>query len=543
MKNNTKPPMLKTISEKEYDKLIKASNDCAYYKEKSRSLMVENERLKEENSRFKRIALATQSEKRLIVNKNFDCLLNEIESVYSEYRDRSEFIKNETDSMISSMRNLRPNDEIDDNMNYLFVHHFPYYKDGVCPLCGFRLQLFDEFPRTKFKLNNEKAILRDDIYGSLYCKKCGFRSENPYTAVLHKAPVLGDNRISAEAIAQLIVNKFSSGMSLAYQEMFWEELGLKFPAYVMSSWLMEATVFRFRFLYEALRNDLVGRKIIYSGTGNITSGKLSENKTLFDPASDKYVWLYQTPHEDEKPVILYDIKDSSDYTDPERFLSGFRGILQTADYDVFDPLREDIDISVTWSRAQEFFEAAYEFLDPKLRENSYAEKGMELCQMIINNEETVSGSDKEIRQAMRRIKSLPLIESLCKMAKDYFSEISGSSTYGKTGQAFAFVLDYEQELKRYIQDGDLSTDNDHCEIALHKFVLSENRWKISDDGSGYDIGMILCSIVETVKKNGLSPYRYLTFFLKHSESINSGADISRLLPWNAPDECKEVYLY
>ena len=543
MKKNKKTPMLKTISEKEYNKLVKDSNDCTYYKEKSRSLLMENERLKEENSRFKRIALATQPEKRLLINKNYDCLINEIESVYSEYRNRGGVIKNGTDSLISSMRKLRPNDEVDDNLNYLFVHHFPYFKDGACPECGFRLQVFDEFPRTKFKLNNERAVLRDDIYGSLYCKKCGFRSENPYTAVLHRTPVLNDNRISAEAIAQLVVNKFSLGMSLAYQEMFWEELGLKFPAYVMSAWLMEATVFRFRYLYDALRNELIGRDTIYSGAGNVTSGKLSANRALFDPISDKYVWLYQTPPEDTKPIILYDIKDSTDFTDPERFLFGFKGILQTSDFDIFDPLREEINISVPWSKALEFFEIAYELIDPKLRDNSYAGRGMELCQMVINNEETVLGSDKEIRQAMRRIKSLPLIENLCKMARDYFTEISGSSTYGKTGQAFAFVLDYEQELKRYIQDGELGIDNDHCEIALHKFVLSENRWKVADDGSGYDIGMILYSIVETVKKNGLSPYRYLTYYLKHSDDLKQGRDISKLLPWNAPDECKEVYLY
>lgn len=49
------------------------------------------------------------------------------------------------------------------------------------------------------------------------------------------------------------------------------------------------------------------------------------------------------------------------------------------------------------------------------------------------------------------------------------------------------------------------------------------------------------SIIETAKENGLDPFRYLTYIFRTAPNLNFQADpakVDRLLPWNAPDNCK-----
>ena len=48
-------------------------------------------------------------------------------------------------------------------------------------------------------------------------------------------------------------------------------------------------------------------------------------------------------------------------------------------------------------------------------------------------------------------------------------------------------------------------------------------------------------IIETAKENNLDPYKYLAYIFKefpNSENPEDEDFVNKLLPWNAPDECK-----
>lgn len=56
-----------------------------------------------------------------------------------------------------------------------------------------------------------------------------------------------------------------------------------------------------------------------------------------------------------------------------------------------------------------------------------------------------------------------------------------------------------------------------------------------------DVGSaVMFSLIETVKENGLNPYKYLTYIFHEAPNmdLNDPRQLKRLLPWNAPDECK-----
>jgi len=48
------------------------------------------------------------------------------------------------------------------------------------------------------------------------------------------------------------------------------------------------------------------------------------------------------------------------------------------------------------------------------------------------------------------------------------------------------------------------------------------------------------SLIETAKENGLNPYKYLTYIFREAPNLEVAnlQQMEQLLPWNAPDECK-----
>lgn len=51
---------------------------------------------------------------------------------------------------------------------------------------------------------------------------------------------------------------------------------------------------------------------------------------------------------------------------------------------------------------------------------------------------------------------------------------------------------------------------------------------------------VMFSLIETAKENGLNPYKYLTYIFREAPNLEVAnlQQMEQLLPWNAPDECK-----
>jgi len=61
-------------------------------------------------------------------------------------------------------------------------------------------------------------------------------------------------------------------------------------------------------------------------------------------------------------------------------------------------------------------------------------------------------------------------------------------------------------------------------------VIGRKNWLFSNTAKGADASVILYSMIETAKANGLTPFDYLMNVLTH---ISQGdVDVEKLLPWN-----------
>ena len=65
----------------------------------------------------------------------------------------------------------------------------------------------------------------------------------------------------------------------------------------------------------------------------------------------------------------------------------------------------------------------------------------------------------------------------------------------------------------------------------------------SDTVNGANASAALYSVIETANENGLHPFDYLEFVFKTAPNLdfqNDPAALDRLLPWNAPVECRRI---
>lgn len=106
-------------------------------------------------------------------------------------------------------------------------------------------------------------------------------------------------------------------------------------------------------------------------------------------------------------------------------------------------------------------------------------------------------------------------------------QVTGSSPLGK---AINYTLGQWSKLIRYIDDGHLSIDNNRAEREIKPLVIGRINWLFSTTTNGSDASVMLDSIVETVKANGLILFDYMVKCMK--KLVKAAPDLDALLPWN-----------
>ena len=111
------------------------------------------------------------------------------------------------------------------------------------------------------------------------------------------------------------------------------------------------------------------------------------------------------------------------------------------------------------------------------------------------------------------------------------------------GDTVLYTLNQEEYLRRYLEDGHLSIDNNSAERAIKNFAVGRRNWLFAKSICGADASAITYSIVETALLNGLKPYLYLTYVLERLRQLGpfpKPEELDSLLPCSEdlPEEIK-----
>ncbi len=99
------------------------------------------------------------------------------------------------------------------------------------------------------------------------------------------------------------------------------------------------------------------------------------------------------------------------------------------------------------------------------------------------------------------------------------------------GQALHYLASQWSKLKRYVEDGRYSIDNNVQENAIRPFCVGRRNWLFADTVAGAHASANLYSLLQTCKVNGIDGYRYLRALFVALPNAKTVDDYAALLPW------------
>ncbi|MBS0900132.1 IS66 family transposase, partial [Pantoea dispersa] len=144
-------------------------------------------------------------------------------------------------------------------------------------------------------------------------------------------------------------------------------------------------------------------------------------------------------------------------------------------------------------------------------------------------EAEIRGSPAEKRLAVRKARTVPLMQSLYDWTQVQMAVLSRHSD---TAKAFAYLLKQWEALNLFCGNGWAEIDNNIAENALRGVALGRKNWLFVGSDAGGERAAILYSLIGTCRLNGVDPEIWLRYVLSHIQDwpVNR---LNDLLPWKA----------
>ena len=115
-------------------------------------------------------------------------------------------------------------------------------------------------------------------------------------------------------------------------------------------------------------------------------------------------------------------------------------------------------------------------------------------------------TEAQVRDVRQR-DSLPLIDDFFAWLEDLKPRFLPKSRFAR---AIGYALNQQPQLRRYLDDGRLASDNNAVERQMRAVAVGRNNWKFAGSDEGARRAGILYSIVNTCVLQGIEPWAYLT---------------------------------
>lgn len=340
---------------------------------------------------------------------------------------------------------------------------------------------------------------------------------------------LGKSIASISLLAYLIVAKYCDALPLYRLEKILERYGGDITRTSMANWIIR------------LANVLIPL-INLMKEHQLTSDYLQIDETRVQvlkepgrsPTSDKWMWVIRGGPPDQ-PVVIFEYDPSRGAEVPSRLLEGFSGTLQADGYSGYNPVCKENNLTRIgcWDHARRKFVDAVKAMPAKEKRSnkvSKADVALSKIRKLYVIEKEIKKLTSEERREQRQQQSVPVLNNLKLWLENNISKLPKDSL---TYTAILYTLNQWDRLIGYCEDGHLHISNILTENAIRPMAVGRRNWLFSDTPNGARGSATCYSLIETAKANGLEPYAYIRYVLKHITAADTVEKLEALLPWNA----------
>lgn len=403
-------------------------------------------------------------------------------------------------------------------------------EDRYCPECGKKYKIVTKETVKRLKFVPAKFEVVEEVTYVYSCPECGFMKRPEKTPPL----VSGGSIATPSLVAGIMNAKYVNGMPLARQEREFARYNLNLSTKTMANWIIGCANRYLKPLYDRMKEGFLKSRYIHCDETRIqVIGEPDQKGT-----TQNWMWVYLTDEYSESPrMALFDYERTRAGYHPVKFLDGrFHGYLTCDGYQAYHGLDDSITVTGCFTHARRRFDAALtalkkDFTREQLKE-TVAYNAMTRIGILYKVEELIRNKTPEERYEERQKQSRPVVDALFEWLHSMEDSVDRSSLIG---DAILYTLNQEPYLRRYLDDGHLSIDNNSAERAIKNFAVGRRNWLFAKSIRGADASAVVYSITETALLNGLKPYVYLTYVLDQIRQMGpfpKPDELERLLPWS-----------
>ncbi len=335
-------------------------------------------------------------------------------------------------------------------------------------------------------------------------------------------PLLPGSYASASVVTDIIVKKYTDALPLYRQEQMWKRMGVGLKRNTMANWVIQTAELYLKPFIDAFLRELLKQKVIHADETVVQINKEPGR----DATAESRIWAYASSKRAERQIRYFRYEQSRKGACAERVLGGYTGVVISDGYSGYGILSE-VTRAGCWAHARRKWVEAMP--EGATKENALAAKGLEYCSRLFEVEQKLSDLCDAERQEQRRLLSGPIVNEYYTWLQTIFKPA------GKLKKAIVYSLNQKEYLCAFLNHGEIEISNNQVENAIRPIVVGRKNWLFCDTQAGANASVIIFTLLETAKANGLNPEAYLNRLLTvlpERFAADPQAVIDDLMPWS-----------
>lgn len=399
----------------------------------------------------------------------------------------------------------------------------------LCPECGTQMvPIGKELQRTELVFH-PATLERVDYMATTYeCPACKDSLEPHFVKDEGPKPLVPHSYVSPGLAAHVMYGKFINALPYYRQEKDFEnQFGISIGRGTMAHWTIYCATHYFSPMIEYFHRCLVKRKYVAADETPIQVLKEPDKR----PQSKSYVWLFRSGDDGLAPIVVYQYHATRNGdAAAEFFKDSAKGTYINVDgYAGYNKLK-DFKRCCCYAHIRRYFLEAI----AKGKETDYTDpavQGFLYCNKLFEYERNYRERGLSYKQIKnRRLKDQkPIVEAF-----SAWIDRQKAPKGGRLARALTYVRNQKQYMATYLDDSHCSLSNNLSENAIRPITVGRRNWLFCDTQDGANASMMVYSLLETARANGLNPKKYLEYLLDARPKAGiSDKQLEALAPWSA----------
>ena len=407
-----------------------------------------------------------------------------------------------------------------DHLPHIRIPHDVPESEKTCSCCGGPKTRIGEDESRELDFIPARLEVKVHVLPKYACPKCRDGVSSP---PVPPKPLPG-GIAGAGLVSFVIVSKFADHLPLYRLEDILTRHGVFLSRSTLCDWVRNAALV-LEPLAELQKTLVLQSPILWTDDTPVTvlGGK------LFGSCTGRF-WVYIG--DAQHPYSVYDFTMSRARDGPAAFLKDYRGFLQADAYGGYDGIFLGSDGGIVevacWAHARR------KFHDARSNAPREANQVLEWIRQLYDIEDRARDFPSLERQMLRQHESVPILDRI----ETYLDDLSQRSLpKSALGKAITYARNQWKALRRYVNDGRLTIDNNVSERTLRLQAIGRKNWEFIGSSDAGPRAAVLFTILAGAKRHHLEPWAYLRDVLLR---LSAGeTDLEPLLPdrWGATRGC------